>query len=66
MLHPNLQPCIGYINKRTPENHEKSQRKPPESHLKVITPSNPGLKVEDRIRRQLSLECFEFPECRSW
>ena len=42
-----------------------SERKPPESHT-VITSSSPGLKVEDRIRRQLSLECFEFPECRSW
>ena len=69
----NLKPpasCIGYILiycwlYYQQKNTWKSERKPPESH-RVITPSNPGLKVEDRIRRQLSLECFEFPECRSW
>ena len=59
-LHPHLM-LVSYINKRTCCFGGKR----PESN-KVLKPSNPGLKVEDRIRRQLSLECFEFPECRFW
>lgn len=59
----NLKPpasCIGYILVISTKNIKKRR----ENHLKAtwkITPSNPGLKVEDRIRRQLSLECFDFP-----